>query len=258
MIAEEILRLVPGAAPRVSPLAGGRDNRLFRIDTDAGSFALRLRVAPTDAPGIDRQREAAIHTAAAAAGLAPRIIASAPAAGWLLMDYVPGARWTGTDFSQRDTLVRLGERLARLHDLAPARCREFDALSIAGGQLGRIQAAQPGAHRGPERALAELRVLDLQLQDLRRGLAMNHGDLDAANLLGAAPLLIDWEYAQLADPLYDIACILTYYPAARAHRDALLEAAGLSDPLSARRLPLQLRQFELLNQLWTQAESSSG
>jgi thiamine kinase len=258
MIDPAILRRVPGGAPRIAPLGGARDNRLWRIDTDAGSFALRQRLTASDPPGVERQRELTIHSAAAAAGLAPRVIAADPAAGWLLMEHVSGAPWTDRDFCEREPLLRLGERLARLHALPPAPCPPFDALAIARGQLARIEAARPGADHGLAGVLAELQAVELQLQDLGRGLAMNHGDLDAANLLGPAPLLIDWEYAQLTDPLYDLACILAYYPGAWAHRGALLGAADLGDALSARRLPLQLRQFGLLNQLWKQAEALPG
>lgn len=258
MIPAELLRLVPGGSPRVSALAGSRRNRLLRIDTDAGSFVLRQRTTAAEPPGVDRQREAAIQAAAAAAGLAPRVLAWGPGAGWLLMDHVPGRHWSGSAMAERAALVRVGERLARLHSLPPAPCREFDALAIARAQVERIRRARPDQDDGLANLLTELCALDEQLESLGRPRVMNHGDLDAANLIGDAPQFIDWEYAQLADPLYDIACLLTYYPAARMHRAALLGAAGLGDPLSARRLQHQLRQFALLNQLWRQAETLSG
>jgi thiamine kinase-like enzyme len=46
------------------------------------------------------------------------------------------------------------------------------------------------------------------------------------NLLQGEHLwLLDFEYAQIADPLYDVGCVLAYYPAAQAHAPALLAAA---------------------------------
>lgn len=258
MIAAAILRAVPGAVLRVAPLPGGRHNRLTRIDTSAGSFVARERSMPRDPPGVDRDREAAVQSAAALAGLAPRIIASDPTAGWLLLEYVAEACWSEADFATPAALLRLGQRLAQLHRLPAVPGCEFDALSIAQGQLARIRSVEPREQAAVADTMAELQALQPQLDALRRPLVMNHGDLEASNLLGYAPLLIDWEYAQLADPLYDIACILCYYPGAGAHRDALLRAAGLDDPVSRERLPLQLRQFAALNRLWQWAEAASG
>jgi thiamine kinase len=258
MIAEAILRAVPGRVGSVAPLAGGRHNRLTRIDTSAGSFVARERTRPLDPPGVDREREAAVQSAAALAGLAPGVIASDTSAGWLLMPFAAGERWSEPDFAAPASLLRLGRQLGRLHSLPVVAGHAFDALSIAQGQIARIRKDGVRDEALLTGALAELQELQPQLEALRRPLVMNHGDLDGANLLGAAPLLIDWEYAQLADPIYDIACILSYYPGARAHRIALLSAAGLDDPVSRQRLPLQLRQFTALNRLWLRAEEVCG
>ena len=43
-----------------------------------------------------------------------------------------------------------------------------------------------------------------------------------------AALLLDWEYAAVADPLFDLACMLAYYPQAAAHADALLDSSRLA------------------------------
>jgi hypothetical protein len=37
-----------------------------------------------------------------------------------------------------------------------------------------------------------------------------HGDLNASNRIESLPMLVDWEYAQLADPVYDLACLSVY------------------------------------------------
>ena len=59
-----------------------------------------------------------------------------------------------------------------------------------------------------------------------RPLAILHHDLHASNLIdsGRGLMLIDWECAAVADPLLDIACILSYHEAARAY--ASLPAAA--------------------------------
>ena len=77
-----------------------------------------------------------------------------------------------------------------------------------------------------------------------------HGDLNTGNLLGAQPLLIDWEYAQLADPLHDIACLLSYYPQIGPQSDCLLAAAGLAGAEYRQQLSAQVRLFDIVNALW--------
>ena len=82
-------------------------------------------------------------------------------------------------------------------------------------------------------------------------MCINHGDLQHSNLIGAFPVLIDWEYAQIAAPTYDIACLLTYYPALRASLPDLLAASGLSTTEDQELLELQEQLFACLNRLWS-------
>ena len=55
-----------------------------------------------------------------------------------------------------------------------------------------------------------------------------HGDATAGNVLDDGRLwLIDWEYAQLADPVFDLAVVLTYYPQARRYlQQLIMESIG--------------------------------
>jgi aminoglycoside phosphotransferase (APT) family kinase protein len=82
-----------------------------------------------------------------------------------------------------------------------------------------------------------------------------HGDLNASNLIGHVPMLVDWEYAQLADPIYDLACLFVYYPGLRLRCGELLGVAGITDTDGAVRLRLYAELFDSLNRLWEQAEA---
>ena len=82
-----------------------------------------------------------------------------------------------------------------------------------------------------------------------------HGDLNANNFFGPVPMLVDWEYAQLADPIYDLACLSVYYPGLRLRRGELLGTAGITDANGAVRLRLHVQLFDCLNRLWEQAEA---
>ena len=68
-------------------------------------------------------------------------------------------------------------------------------------------------------------------------------------------MLVDWEYAQIADPVYDLACLSVYYPGLRLRGGELLSAAGITDANGAARLRLHAQLFDSLNRLWKQAEA---
>jgi aminoglycoside phosphotransferase (APT) family kinase protein len=89
-----------------------------------------------------------------------------------------------------------------------------------------------------------------------RAPVLNHGDLNVANLLGPLPMLVDWEYAQLADPLHDYACLFTYYPQLQARRDWILGPAGLDSDAAWHALQARRALFALLNELWGRTQGA--
>jgi len=91
------------------------------------------------------------------------------------------------------------------------------------------------------------------------GLAIVHGDLVPANLLDGAELwLLDWEYAQVADPIFDLGCLLAYHPELRAGAPRLLDAAGLGGARAATRLAAAIEVYEGLSALWLAARGAAG
>jgi len=243
-----------GQPPRITTLLGGTVNRVFRVDTSAGRFVLRLDGEHWRRPGVERARELALHRAAAAAGLAPAIVDADPAgAGLLITEFLDGRMWQAEDYQSAASLARLGVRLAALHALAPPDVTPFDPLGIARDYAR--AAAERLEEPDPElaQAVGELEGVVRRLGPSRSPVVV-HGDLAATNLLQGARLwLLDWEYAQLADPLDDMACILAYYPAAHRHRAPLLAAAGFDAAGVATELSQRVFVYETLAWLWHRA-----
>jgi hypothetical protein len=69
-------------------------------------------------------------------------------------------------------------------------------------------------------------------------------------------MLVDWEYAQLADPVCDLACPSVYYPGLRLRGGELLGMAGITDAKASCGCGCNARLFDSLNQLWEYAETS--
>ncbi|MGA8708941.1 MAG: phosphotransferase [Steroidobacteraceae bacterium] len=246
--------LEPGAAPVVPVrLAGGSVNQVFRVDTPAGAFVLRLNGAAWRRPGVDRKRELALHSAAATAGVAPPIVAADPERdGLLITRFELGRLWQETDYADAAALHRLGERLQVLHALAPPAVAAFEPWSIAQDYLGQIRSRGP-AQAPTAEALAPLQRACHAIHASARTECIAHGDLAHSNLLEGRRLwLLDWEYAQRSDALMDVACVLAYYPGARRYSAELAAASGLAihSADDKRALAERVYVYRALSWLW--------
>ena len=262
VIPASVLRRIPGCAGGQAPLHvellhGGRKVNLnLRIDTRAGRFVLRQRISEGPRPGADSLRELACHRVAAAASVAPAVLDAAPDGSWILMDYVEGGMWNPPRLQAPDGLRTLGVCLRRLHGATPPPdLAAFDPGSIATGQAQAILARDPAATEHVDTLVARTQQLAVQCAAFAATPVTTHGDLVASNVIGPVPMLVDWEYAQLADPVYDLACLSIYYPGLERRSGELLDAAGITDANATVRLRLHVELFDSLNWLWERAQA---
>ena len=253
---------VPGlesGAPalRVERLTGGIVNDSWRVDSARGRFVLRIAGAVAQRPGVDRGRERTIHDFAAHAGFAPRVLLWDEADGVQVREFLDGRTWGEGDLLDPRQLRRLGERLARLHAFEPpAGVAAFDPAACAQQYLRQIESS--GASTAVAAAVAAAVRSAAERVDARRSrLAPIHGDLGHANVLDGERLwLLDWEYAQAADPLYDVACVLAYCAAARPYAQLLLQVAGLAGADGDGTLDEAIRVYDGLTWLWHRARGT--
>lgn len=260
MIPAKVLALVPGCADHEPPLdvvalpGGEGRNLVLRIHTREGLFVWRRRLPPVDRPGALARTELQAHRLAAAAGLAPRVLHAAPDGSWLLMEHVDAPRWRADQLCSAHGAERIGLQLARLHALdSPASVPVADPVAMTEGYRARIAGRDPAAAASLQPLATRIAELGRQIAEQGEARVLVHGDLMVSNMLGPQPLLVDWEYAQAADPAWDWACLLSYYPALGAWTDRLLGAAAQDTPTARARLQLQQQRFALLTSLWQRA-----
>jgi thiamine kinase-like enzyme len=186
------------------------------VVADGEAYVLRVGGKDTELLGIDRAVEHEAALAAAALGLAPAVVAFTD--GCLVTRFVDGQ----VGITSVETVAPL---LRRLHASPPIAGR-FDAF--------RVVEAYAGTAAGwlPEEYTAAKRTAD-RIEE-RRGshrLCPCHNDLLAANfVLGEHRLwIVDWEYAGMGDPAFDVANFAVSNGLDEDDDRALLEAYGEGD-----------------------------
>ena len=215
-------------------------------------YVLRLDRLPVSAIGLDRAAEFAILNAAAAAGVAPRPVALRD--GALLLAYVPGRAWTAQELRDPQRLHGLGRLLRRVHAVqAPAAPRLDLARRIA-------TYARLAGGRGARKRAASARDL-IAAGGIGEGrTVLCHNDPIAANIVGTRPArLIDWEYAAIGDPLFDLAVVIGHHRLGRWAAATL--AASYFNGLGAvpqDRLRTACAVYQQVEQLWREALIATG
>ena len=260
MIDGAFLQHVPGCENGDVPfsqelMGGGQVNRSFLVRTRRGRFVVRLNENTATDPGLDRVRELAIHGAAAAAGIAPAIIYASPDHSCLITDYVEGRLWTPHYFTRMRDLRALGQRLGALHALPPPALPRFDPMITARRYAESIIRGDPGEMDRIGNLLERGDQAFERSGSRERAACIVHSDLHHGNVLTADRIyFIDWEYAHLGDPLFDLAGIIGYYPRAVSHGELLLKASGLeAQGVTEAQLTDLTRVFNLLTFLWYRA-----
>ena len=207
------LRAVPflAAGPlQVEDLPGGLTNRILSVTTDDGrQYVARLSGPDASLLAVDRDAEHHDSLAAAAAGVAPRVVdrvVDGPlGSGVLVVERVPARTWTPADLLDEANLARLAATCRRLH-AGPRFARDFDMFAL---QRRYLAVVRERGFRLPPRYEEFLPVADR----IRAALAVRpaatvpcHNDLLPANVLddGERLWVVDFEYAGNGDPCFEL------------------------------------------------------
>ncbi len=243
------LRVIPGLSDaRVGiVLSDGPTNKSVLVENGDERFVLRVDKPCVGPLGLDRVAEEGICRLVAAAGISPDPVYYDHSNGIYLRRFVAGTIWLDCDLRNAGRLKRLAALLRQLHRLAAAG-PEFDP----GAAVQRY-----AQHLGTEQALClQLRALDLlsvtrQRQDR---VCLCHNDILNHNILESDKLmLIDWEFAAMGDPYFDLAVVVQHHGLGRKLGKQFLHAYLQRKPGDAEleRLWLNCKFYACLLELWT-------
>jgi thiamine kinase-like enzyme len=183
--------LWPGRPIELEPLGGGITNHNFKVVVDGAAYVIRVAGRDTDLLGIDRGAELGASRVAAGLGIAPEVVGFVQ--GSLVTRFLEGE--TG-----RPEAADAGALLRRLHD-GPAIPGRFDSFRVVEAYAATAGSPPPAYERAKEVAN--------RTEALRGPVELRpcHNDLLPANFVhdGARLRLVDWEYAGMGDPYFDLA-----------------------------------------------------
>jgi thiamine kinase-like enzyme len=224
------LQKVPDIAGRdltLTALSGGITNRNFRVDA-AGTddrWVIRLAGNDTHLLGISREVEHAATVAAAGVGVGPEVTAFIRPEGYLVTRFIVGSPVSDVAVHRTETLRRVADSLRRIHD-GPAIPGLFVPLRIA--EAYRALAMARGVPIPPEYELAAAvgRRIEGALLAAPIELRPCHNDLLNANFIddGTRIRIIDWEYAGMGDPFFDLGNFSINHELTLAEDETLLAA----------------------------------
>jgi thiamine kinase len=242
-------RSVLGPAERIK---NGLTNESWVVRTANEGVVVRVGNHSTEPLQIDRRSEAIVLSTVAAAGIGPPVLLCAPDRNLLVTRLLPGHTWTSRDVRTSANVARLAALLRELHALPiPANVRTVDLRLIVSGYWNTLLAKGLGAKVGTQDTRDRARQLIAQLAEDSQ-VKLCHNDVHHLNIVDGGRLwLLDWEYAGIGDPYFDLASVCCYHAYSDKLRAEFLRAyLGVDKPSSLERLHRMCWVFNYIRDLW--------
>ena len=258
---------IAGIVATIPPLAGfrgealrlgGLTNRVYRL----GDHILRIPGAGTE-EYIDRGREAVMAGAAAAAGVAPPLVWADPGRGLMVTGFVEGVTLTPQGFrDQPGAPARAAAALARLHRSGAVFPFRFELFAMIDDYLRLLAGKDVALPEGYHDVVAEA-------GEVRRVLALHpaplvacHCDPLCENFIddGRRVWIVDWEYAGMNDPMWDLGDLSVEAQFDEAQEEAVLSAyfGGEAQAPERGRMVIYKAMCDLLWTLWGLIQLANG
>jgi thiamine kinase-like enzyme len=185
---------------------GGLTNRNYRVAIGADRYVLRLAGAGT-AAYIDRRAEEHNARVAAAAGVNAEVLFFDAETGTLLARYVDGAKtMSERAFKDLARVERAARTFRRMHRHPQPFAGRFDVFAQIDEYLALLRRNEARIPEGYDALHKEGDAARRALAENPAPLAPCHNDPLAENFVDspARMYLVDWEYAGMNDPMWDL------------------------------------------------------
>jgi thiamine kinase-like enzyme len=219
-------------------LDGGITNRNYRVTLGGIDYVLRMPGKDTNLLGIDRAAERIASEAASGLGIAPAVAASVD--DCLITRFVPCSAVTAEQVAALVEEIALA--LRAFHDSTVVLPASFWVPDLLGDYAAVVaeRGGELGDGYGKAIAVAARIAAALPLREPRPC----HNDLLAGNIIrahgGGSVMLVDWEYAGMGDPRFDLGNLSVNNGFAGEDDERLLHAYHGAAPSDSERAALKL------------------
>ena len=194
--------------------------------------------------GLNRKREASLLNAINHSCSCPNIIFNDLNAGIIVWEYIEGTEAKSELILNKDFLIRLGRKVKNIHITDITTLSSYNFLDFIEHYKDIIK---------DNKSREDINNLISKLYNSDTQLTLCHNDLTKPNILvGDTISFIDWEYASLNDPHYDIATVFQAYNLNANQRDAFLFGYNSAN-VDLARVSQFIALTKLTDRLWGRA-----
>jgi aminoglycoside phosphotransferase (APT) family kinase protein len=250
------LRYVPGPGTlAIDRIGAGLVNESYRVARGSRVYSLRVPASHAVELGLDRAWECRVLERAAAAGLAPVVERCEPREGILVARWVDGRSWTPAEVRRAENIEGIAQLARRIHALPMPQGARAMSPSAWIAQYHAALRRHGGGERLELGSAVQARLAALaELPPPRSVLC--HSDLHPQNVIAGnhGLLLLDWEYAHVAEPWWDLAGWIGNNDLSSDSRQLLLASYlnRQSTATEAARLQLLVWLYDYVCLLWSE------
>jgi len=224
---QEVIARIPGwtdATVVTTALGGGITNLNYRVDVARESFVVRIPGKDSELLGIDRGREYACTLTASLSGVGPEVVHFLEPEGVLVTRFIAGRGMSAEEIGRPTAIRRVAESLRRVHN-GPPFPGTFSAFETVQEYL-RISSSGAPLPETIDWMVERAKTIDEAMRAVPRPLRPCHNDLLLANFIDDGHLIriVDWEYAAMGDPFFDLGNFAVHQGLSDAQERVLLEA----------------------------------
>ena len=240
---DELIDVVPELRGErvVTELAGGLTNTNYKVETDHGTFVVRISAKDSGLLAIDRENEYQNTVAAAEEGVGPAVIGYIPERSLMVLEFIEGQTQSAEDLRRGDKIEMVAHACRRLHGAARFR-DDFNMFDIQRRYLALVQ---DRGFKLPDRYLEfepAVREIERAMAVRDEGTVPCNNDLLAENFIdtGGEFRLIDYEYSGNNDACFELGNTANECQFSPEVTDAWTEAY-FGDPTPADRARVRLQ-----------------
>lgn len=252
---DEVIAAIPDWAGKhvtSTPIPAGLTNRNYRVEVDGILMFVRIPGAATDLLAVDRGNERFNTRAAAAAGVAPRVLHVVREWDVFVLEWLTAATMSNETLAAPGMPSRIAATLRRLH-AGPRFRDDFDMFRLTERYLAIVDERQIPIPAGYRESLDLIPAIETALAARPLAPVPCHNDLLADNYLddGERLWIVDYEYSGNNDPTFELGntCQELGWDDARI-RELCAAYFGVASPALLARMRLQMIMSDVGWTLW--------